>query len=146
VWQDGLLARNHKIICLGTYNSAGNTRTCADAMFAARLAQDGHYRNLLFIPFGVALGVSPTNAYYAPMAAAYPGQVLDINYAPTPAEQATLTSLFGTDFTGTATISEMAAGYIPQILKWDNVHFMEPGAYLLALRIATWVQANWVTP
>lgn len=40
----------------------------------------------------------------------------------------------------------MAAGYIPQILKWDNVHFMEPGAYLLALRIATWVQANWVTP
>lgn len=146
IWQDGLVSMRHKIICMGTYNSAASTRTTADTMFARKLALDGSYKNMLYIPFAAALATSPTNSYYTSMAAAYPGQVLDINYAPTSGEQATLTAKFGTVWTAPATISEMAAGYIPQILKWDNVHFLEPGAYLLATRIYTWVLANWMTP
>jgi hypothetical protein len=146
IWQDGLVSKRHKIICLGTYNSAASTRTCADTMFAQKLALDGSYKNMLFIPYAVALGFGSTNPYYTSMAAAYPGQVLDINYAPTAGEQAMLTAKFGTVWTAPATISEMAAGYIPQILKWDNVHFTEPGAYLIATRIYTWVLANWMTP
>lgn len=146
IWQDGLVSIRHKIICMGTYNSAASTRTCADTMFARKLALDGSYKNMLFIPYAVALATSPTNSYYASMAAAYPGQVLDVNYAPTLGEQAILTAKFGTVWTAGATVSEMAAGYIPQILKWDNVHFMEPGAYLIAMRVYTWVLANWMTP
>ncbi len=49
-------------------------------------------------------------------------------------------------WTDPTTVSQLAANYIPANVRWDNLHFKEDGAYLLALRIALWVNANWIFP
>lgn len=148
IWQDGVVTQRRRHIVMGTYNTASLTRTTADTMFAKKLALDGNYKNLLYIPYGVALGTGSANPYYTAMAAAYPGQVLDINYAPTTTEQTMITALFGIVFTDPTTILEMSQGYVPSVLKQagDGTHWNTAGHYLIATRIYTWVSANWITP